>query len=142
MMAKTMQNHLVICGVGELGRTLVQQMLTADPQASMVLIDPRPGIMADLGGQYPNVSHIQADMTNLEALKDANCTQARMIFLTSGSDTLNLEAAYKVLKLKKEAEIWVRLYRLELAELFEGRSAPICISSVPIRMPRWRWPPS
>ena len=120
MMAKTMRNHLVICGVGELGRALVQQLLTSDPTLPIVLIDPRAGIMTELGQEYPNVCHIVADMTNMDSLKAANCMQARMVFLTSGSDTLNLEAAYKVIKLNAQVEVWVRLYRGQLAELFEG----------------------
>ena len=124
MMAKTMHNHLVICGVGELGRTLAQQLLAADSTLSVILLDPRPGIPAELSQEYPNVCHIVADMTNLESLKAANCAEARMIFLTSGSDTLNLEAAYKVMELNPQAEIWVRLYRSKLAELLDTSKKP------------------
>lgn len=121
MMAKTMRNHLVICGVGELGRALVQQLLASDSNLSIVLIDSRTGIMGELGREYPNVCHIVADMTNTDSLKAANCMQAHMIFLTSGSDTFNLEAANKVIKLNPQAEVWVRLYRGQLAELFNGQ---------------------
>lgn len=119
MVAQTMHDHLVICGVGELGRALVQQLLTSDPTLSIVLLDPRDGVMTELGREYPNACNIVADMTNIDSLKAANCGQARMIFLTSGSDTINLETAYKVLKLNQQAEVWVRLYRGQLAELFE-----------------------
>jgi len=119
MMAKTMHDHLVICGVGELGRALVRQLLSSNSNLEIVLIDPRAGIMTELGQTQPNVCHIVADMTNLDSLKAANCMQARMVFLTSGNDTYNLEAAYKVLELNPEAEVWVRLYRSQLAELFE-----------------------
>jgi hypothetical protein len=124
MMAKMMQDHIVICGVGELGRTLVQELLGSDPGLPVVLLDPRADIMSELGSQYPNVCHIAADMTDLASLRAANCGEARMVFLTSGSDTLNLEAAFKVLELNPSLEIWVRLYRSKLAGLLDTSRKP------------------
>jgi hypothetical protein len=124
MVAKTFSDHIVICGVGELGRALVQQLLEANPSARMVLVDPRPGVIAELGLNSPNICHIVSDMTTLEALETANCREAALIILSSGNDAFNLEAAFKVLQINPDAQIWIRLYRGQLAELFEHYKKP------------------
>jgi voltage-gated potassium channel len=124
MVAKTFKNHIIISGVGELGRALVQKLLERDPAKQIVLIDPRPGFINDLGLLPPNVSHIESDMTNLETLEAANCKAASLVIIASGSDTLNLEAAFKVHQLNPELEIWVRLYRNQLTNLLEITKKP------------------
>lgn len=124
MVAKTFTDHIVICGVGELGRALVQHLLKANPSACMVLVDPRPGVIAELGLNSPNICHIVSDMTTLEALETANCRTATLVILSSGNDAFNLEAAFKVLQINPNAQIWIRLYRGQLAELFEHYKKP------------------
>lgn len=124
MVAKTFTDHIVICGVGELGRALVQHLLKANPSACMVLVDPRPGVIAELGLNSPNICHIVSDMTTLEALETANCRTATLVILSSGNDAFNLEAAFKVLQINPDAQIWIRLYRGQLAELFEHYKKP------------------
>ena len=124
MVAKSFSNHVVICGVGELGRALVQNLLAADPNKHLVLIDPRPDVTTELGLDSPNVCHIMSDMTNMDTLKEANCQKAKLIILSSGNDSYNLEAAFKVLQLDPQAEIWVRLYRRHLADLLDITKKP------------------
>jgi FlaA1/EpsC-like NDP-sugar epimerase len=124
MVAKSYSNHVVICGVGELGRALVQKLLAAKSDQRIVLIDPRPDVATELGLDNPNVCHIMSDMTNMDTLKEANCQKARLIILSSGNDSFNLEAAFKVLQLYPKAEIWVRLYRSQLADLLDIAKKP------------------
>lgn len=124
MVAKSFEEHVVVCGVGELGRALVKNLLQREPKAFVVLVDPKAGILAELDLRNPNLIHLAADMTNPETLKAANCQKARLIVLSSGSDALNTEAAYKVLQTNPAAEIWVRLYHSGLAELLDLSRKP------------------
>ncbi len=124
MVAKSFTDHVVICGVGELGRALVQNLLAANAHAHLVLIDPRPGILTELGLNNPNVCHILSDMTNIETLKEANCQKASLIILSSGNDTLNLETGFKAIQINPRADIWIRLYRSQLAELLDITKKP------------------
>jgi voltage-gated potassium channel Kch len=117
MVARTFSGHAVICGIGELGRALIKQLLAVDPDAHIVVVDPRPGILAELGYSGQNACHIQADMTSRATLEAANCDEARLILLTSGNDAFNLEAGLKVSQMNPRAGIWVRLYRSGLADL-------------------------
>ncbi len=122
MVAETFSNHTVICGVGELGRAVFQRLMAADPGAEIVLVDTRPGVLAELGHTGPNVSHLQGDMTGLETLKAAHCEKADLIILASGSDAFNLEAGFKALQLNPKADIWIRLYRSGLTSVMDLRT--------------------
>jgi hypothetical protein len=44
--------------------------------------------------------------------------------LASGNDAFNLEAAYKIIQLNPQAEIWVRLHHSGLADLMDLSRKP------------------
>jgi hypothetical protein len=124
MVAKTYTNHIVVCGVGELGKALVKRIHTDHPEARIVLVDLRPGLLTEIGLTGDNVLCIQSDITSIETLKKANCDKARLVLLASGNDAFNLEAAYKILQLNPQAEIWVRLHHGGLADLMDLSRKP------------------
>lgn len=124
LVAKTFSNHTVICGVGELGRAMCRKLLAVNPDALIVLVDTKPDVLSELGVSGPNVCHLQADMTSQATLEAANCREAALVILASGNDALNLEAGYKAHNLNPRAEIWIRLYRSELASLMDLATKP------------------
>jgi Trk K+ transport system NAD-binding subunit len=124
MVAKTYSNHIVVCGVGELGKALAKRLHADHPRTRIVLVDQRPGLPAEAGLTGDNIVCLQADMTSLETLKTANCHKARLVLLTSGNDAFNLEAAYKIIQLNPQAEIWVRLHHNGLADLMDLSRKP------------------
>ena len=124
MVAKTYTNHIVVCGVGELGKALVKRLHADHPESRIVLIDLRPGLLAEAGLSGEDILCIQADMTSIEALKTASCHKARLVLLASGNDAFNLEAAYKIVQLNPQAEIWVRLHHSGLADLMDLARKP------------------
>jgi len=124
MVIKSYQDHIVLCGVGEMGRQLVRRLIKENPQRAIVLLDPRPGLLAELGFNDDNVIHIQGDMADLGVLESTGIRNAGLIILTAGFDALNLEATYKVLKLNPAVTIWVRLHNSGLAEMLDLSSKP------------------
>lgn len=124
MVAQTFSKHALICGVGELGRAIFQQLIAADPDAEVVLVDTRSGVLAEVGETGPNICHVQGDMTNRAALSAAGCHEARLIILASGNDAYNLEAGLRAFELNQRAEIWIRLYRSGLASLMDLSTKP------------------
>jgi hypothetical protein len=124
MVAKTFSNHIVICGIGELGKALVKRLHADHPETRIVLVDLRPGLLAETGLSGDHLVCIQSNMTSLETLKTANCQKARLVLLASGNDAFNLEAAYKVIQLNPQAEIWVRLHHIGLADLMDLSRKP------------------
>ena len=124
MVVKTFHNHTVICGVGEMGRQLARRMIAGQPQMEVVLIDPRPGLLAELGLNGDHTIHFQGDMADVEILEQANIRSARLAILTAGEDALNLETAYKIQKINPELNIWIRLHHSGLAELLDLSRKP------------------
>ena len=124
MVAKTYTNHIVVCGVGELGKALVKRLHADHPKTKIVLVDQRSGLLSEAGISAENIICIQSDMTSIETLKTANCHKARLVLLASGNDALNLEAAYKIIQLNPQAQIWVRLHHNGLADLMDLSRKP------------------
>ncbi len=124
MVAKTFSNHIVICGIGELGKALVKRLHADHPDTRIVLVDLRPGLLAETGLSGEDLICIQSNMTSLETLKAANCHKARLVLLASGNDAFNLEAAYKVIQLNPQVETWVRLHQSGLADLMDLSRKP------------------
>lgn len=124
IMAKSFQKHVVICGVGEMGKALVRHLLATHPQEKIVMLELKPDILPELGLSGGQFAHIHGDMTDIEMLKKANCSRARMIIVTSGDDSHNLETAVKVNSLCQDVSIWVRLHNAGLADLLEVSKKP------------------
>ena len=124
MVVETFSNHIVICGVGELGKALVKRLHTDHPLDKIVLVDLRPGLISEIGLTDENILFVQSDMTSLDTLQKVNCHKARLILLASGNDAYNLEAAYKIQQLNPHAETWVRLHHSGLADLMDLSRKP------------------
>jgi len=124
MVVQTFSKHTVICGVGELGRAIAHKLMASNPDRQVVLVDIRPNMLTELGLSGPNICQVQADMTTQATLEAARCQEANLIILTSGNDAYNLEAGFKVLHLNPKAQIWIRLYRSDLASLMDLSTKP------------------
>ena len=124
MVVKTFVNHTVMCGVGEMGRQLLKRMILEQPLMDLVLIDPRSGLLAELGLNNNKTVHFQGDMADVETLEQANIRSAKLVILTAGEDALNLEVAYKIQKINPEVTVWVRLHHSGLAELLDLSRKP------------------
>ncbi len=124
MVVKTYKDHAVICGVGEMGQQLLRRLAVEQPEMEIVLIDPRSGLLAEMGLKSDKFIHLQGNMTDMDMLKQANLACAKMVILTAGEDALNLETAYKVLQINPEIPIWIRLHRSGLAGLLDLSRKP------------------
>jgi len=124
MVAKTYSNHIVVCGMGELGKALVKRIHADHPETRIVLVDLHPGLLSEIGLVGKDAVCLQADMSSLETLRTANCHKARLVLLVSGNDAANLEAAYKINQLNPQTETWVRLHHHGLADLMDLSRKP------------------
>jgi hypothetical protein len=124
MVVKTLSDHIVVCGIGELGKAMVKRLHADHARDQIVLMDLRQGISAETGMTEDNFVFIQGDMTNLEALKKVNIQKAKLILLPADLDAVNLEAAYKILQLNPNAQMWIRLHHSGLADLMDLSSKP------------------
>lgn len=124
MVIKAYRGHTLICGVGEMGRQITRRLLTEQPNAQLVFIDPRPGILTELSLTSDQAIHFQGDMTDIETLMQANIQVAKQAILTSGTDSVNLETAYKIQQINPDLDVWVRLHHSGLADLLDLSRKP------------------
>jgi hypothetical protein len=124
MVIKAYQDHTIICGVGEMGRQIALRMVAEQPNLQLVLIDPRPGLLAELALTNDQAIHFQGDMTNVDTLRQANIQSAKQAILTAGNDSVNLETAYKIQHINPALDVWVRLHHSGLAELLDLSRKP------------------
>lgn len=124
MVIKAYRDHTIICGVGEMGRQITRRMLVEQPNLQMVLIDPRPGLLAELALESDQAIHFQGDMTDVDTLRQANIQTAKQAILTAGNDSVNLETAYKIQQINPKLDVWVRLHHSGLAELLDLSRQP------------------
>ena len=124
MVANSLSNHIVICGIGELGKAIAKRIRNEHENDDIVLVDLRPGLTTEIGMDDDKTIFIQADMTNIDTLKSVNCGKAKLVLLTADQDTVNLETAYKIVQLNPETQIWVRLHHSGLADLMEISRRP------------------
>lgn len=124
MVANTFSNHIVIFGVGELGKAIVKRLHTEHPKDQIVLVDLLPGLYTEIGLSDENIVFTQSDMTNIDTLRIVNSHKAKLVFLMSGNDVVNLEAAYKILQLNPQTQIWVRLHHSGLVDLMDLSRKP------------------
>lgn len=124
MVANTFSNHIVIFGVGELGKAMVKRLHTEYPKDQIVLVDMLPGLFTEMGLSDENIVFIQADMTNIETLRKVNSHKSKLVFLASGNDVVNMEAAYKILQLNPQTQIWVRLHHSGLVDMMDLSRKP------------------
>ena len=100
MVVKTFENHTLVCGVGEMGRQLIKRMKASQPGNQIVLIDQRPGLLAEIGLTDDDAIQFQGNMADVEILGQTNLRSAKLVILTAGDDAINLEAAYKIHQIK------------------------------------------
>jgi hypothetical protein len=124
LMVSTLSGHTVLCGAGELGRTLLLELMRRNPEMQVVVVDTHTDILSELGMHASNLHHICGDMTGKDTLEMANVQAAATILITSGDDGQNLETATKVVRLNPKAQVWVRLYRSGLLEIMDTTARP------------------
>lgn len=124
LMVQSLSGHIVLCGAGELGRTLLNRLHEKDPGQEIVVVDTQPDILSDVGIHTRSVHAICGNMTSREILMVANAATCSTVIITSGDDAHNLETAFKVLEINENAQIRVRLYHSGLSKMMNSATHP------------------
>ncbi|MFO8082476.1 MAG: NAD(P)-binding protein [Armatimonadota bacterium] len=114
IMASTYEDHVVICGLGQLGDALCEGFERAGKQVVAVEIDEESHSV--ITARRRGVPVIIGDMTEPETLDDANVGGACWVVLCAGDDLGNLEAAMHVNELSPSTTVYARVYKKSLAD--------------------------
>jgi voltage-gated potassium channel Kch len=107
--------HVILCGLGRLGREVLTQLDRRHHMKSrrdVVVVEGGAGVDAvedDLIDREPIIPVVHADMTHARTLRDAGIDRAAAIMLLTGDDTRNLEAALLARELNPAVRVVLRM---------------------------------
>jgi len=125
MLAKEMQNHVIVVGYTHLGARITEHL--RKHSCSYVLIDKEASSVDDLVRQGEPV--IVDDAKQESTLVDAGIERARLVVITSNAIETALLVTKHARDRNKKAQIIVRCYLDEFTEILESLGADEVISS-------------
>jgi len=111
------KNHVVVCGLGEKGLSLVKDFLHHGEKVVVIEIDPNnPQIqnVKDLGAMV-----IIGDAANRRTLLRSGVTKAKVLMVTCDDDSTNVEVALKSIQIDPEGDLrsYIHLDDMKLASM-------------------------
>ncbi len=113
VMASTYRNHVVLCGLGNLGYRVLEQLILQRRQVVVIEKNPQTRF-ADLA-RAEGVPLIVRDMMEDVALLEAGIKHASALILATDDDLANVEAAIDARRLNPSLKVAVRLFDQQLA---------------------------
>ena len=107
--------HVILCGLGRLGREVLKQLDQRHHmkrRRDIVVVESGSGVDAiegDLIRQEPIIPVIHGNMTHAITLHDAGISRAVAVMFLSGDDTANLEAALLARELNANVRVILRM---------------------------------
>jgi Trk K+ transport system NAD-binding subunit len=113
-MCKTLNNHVILCGLGKLGLRTLQQLLALGEQVAVLEKDPQcPNLaFARRCGVPVRVGHSREE----GVFEELNIRGAKSIILCTNDDLANLEMALDARKIRPGIRVVVRMFDQELAD--------------------------
>jgi len=106
-MLKNVQDHVIVIGLGRLGRSLLENLENLGEP--VVGIDRSTNKVKELAKKYPHIPFIDCDAKDEECLKQAKIKEAKSIVLTIPSDAENLFIVITAKNLNPEVRIVSRI---------------------------------
>ncbi|MCX6646674.1 MAG: NAD-binding protein [bacterium] len=114
IVASTYTNHIIICGMGQLGCTLCLELTKLGEMVVGIDLDEdQPGVVTARRGRIPVVI---GDMTLQETLTEANVQKARCVVVCSGDDLANIETSIEAKEINPGATVYSRVFKKSLAD--------------------------
>lgn len=128
--ASGMKDHYIICGVGLLGRHIVNEL--AATNRSYVVVDVDRDRIESLQQLFPQVVFIDGDATNEEILLKAGIRQAKGLFAATDDDNKNLVITLISKQLNPSARVVARCHdvKYEYRVKRVGADAVVCSTHI------------
>ena len=114
---RTMDNHVILCGLGKVGLRVLEQLLQLKEQVVVLEKDPQCPNLAF--ARSHNVPAIVGSSREQGIFDKLNIARAKSIILATNDDLANLEMALDARKLKPGIRVVLRMYDQELADKIE-----------------------
>jgi Trk K+ transport system NAD-binding subunit len=113
VMAQTMRDHVIVCGLGHLGYRVFGELLGRGEKVVAIELDSGCRFLAQAKGRGMPV--FVRDMKDDQVLLEAGIEHARTIVLATNDDMANLEAALDARRMNPRIRVILRLFDQQIA---------------------------
>jgi voltage-gated potassium channel len=131
--ASTLNNHIVVVGLGHLGYRVVMKLHEMGEQIAVIEYNANADTIAVTRGL--GIPVLQDDATRPAALESANVKDARTIILASQNDAMNLQIALKARTLNPKILVVIRIFDEDFAHALQEQFGFIALSATEMAAP-------
>ncbi|HEX5839798.1 MAG TPA: NAD-binding protein [Anaerolineales bacterium] len=131
--ASTMNNHIVLVGLGHLGFRIAQRLYEMGKNIAVVELNASQHTVS--AAREMGISIIEEDARNATALEGANIRDARTIILASQNDAMNLQIALKARSLNPKIQVVIRIFDEDFAHALQEQFGFVALSATEMAAP-------
>jgi voltage-gated potassium channel len=131
--ASTMNNHIVLVGLGHLGFRVAQKL--HEMGKSVAIVELKAAQHTVIAARVMGIPVIEEDARNPTALDAANVKDARTIILASQDDAMNLQIALKARSLNPKIQVVIRIFDEDFAHALQDQFGFIAMSATEMAAP-------
>lgn len=131
--ASTMNNHIVLIGLGHLGYRVAQRLHEIGEQVAVIELNL--GTHTTTAAREMGIPVIHADARHPGSLESANIKDARTIILASQDDAMNLQIALKARSLNPKIQVVIRIFDEDFAHALQEQFGFIALSATEMAAP-------
>jgi Trk K+ transport system NAD-binding subunit len=117
MIAETMENHVVVCGLGNVGVRVVQHLRRFSEEVVAIESNPDARFVGEVAGY--EVPVLFGDVRDTKVLESASIAKAKAIIAVTDNDLANLEAAMTAREINPTIRVVIRMFDQKLAKKVE-----------------------
>lgn len=131
--ASTMNDHIVLVGLGHLGYRIVQRLHEMGKNVAIVEIKADKHTV--ISAREMGLPVIEEDARNATALEGANIRTAQTIILASQNDAMNLQIALKARSLNPKLQVVIRIFDEDFAHALHEQFGFVALSATEMAAP-------
>lgn len=131
--ASTMNNHIVLVGLGHLGYRVAQKLY--EMGKNVVIIELNAAQHTVIAAREMGIPIIEEDARNGTALESANIKSAHTIILASQNDAMNLQIALKARSLNPKIQVVIRIFDEDFAHALQEQFGFTALSATEMAAP-------
>jgi len=114
MIAETMDDHIIVCGLGNVGIRVVEHLQSLGEEVVVIEFDKEN--RHAFGAQGLDMPVLSGDASDSTILERASARSARAIICVTDNDLVNLEAALNARELNPNIRVVIRMFDQKLAK--------------------------
>ena len=131
--ASTMNNHIVLIGLGHLGYRVAQRL--HEMGKSVVVVELNLGSHTTIAARDLGIPVIHGDARHPGALEAANIKDAHTVILARQDDAMNLQIALKARSLNPDIEVVIRIFDEDFAHSLQAQFGFTALSATEMAAP-------